>query len=372
MSDSGFLPEFNSPQLVNSLLTSIALKVKGPLRFMEVCGTHTMAIFETGLRPRLEEIGITLLSGPGCPVCVTDQYHIDFALHIAADPKVVFCTFGDMLRVPGTARTLEDIRAEGADIQVVYSPTDALDLARRFPRKRVVFFAVGFETTAPAIAWALRQAKMEGVINFQVFPCNKTIPGPMTALAKDPDLKLDGFLCPGHVSVIIGEKAFRPVAAAGMPCAIAGFEAVDILQGVLALVKQVAEGQSEVVNTYGRVVTHHGNQRARRVLREVMRPCTVEWRGLGTIPDSGLEPGDDYWEHDIRRLYTTFEPPVPDRLAPDCRCGDVLLGKITPLGCPYFGNRCTPDKPVGPCMVSREGSCSAYYRHYNAVEPANE
>jgi len=331
---------------------------------MEVCGTHTMAIFETGLRSRLVDMGITLLSGPGCPVCVTDQFHIDLAIHIASDPKVIFCTFGDMLRVPGTEGSLTDARAKGAQVEVVYSPMDALELARKTPQRRVVFLAIGFETTAPAVAWTLRKARMEGVINFQVFCVHKTIPGPMRMLAKNPDLNIDGFLCPGHVSVIIGEKAFIPVAFAGAPCAIAGFEAVDILRGVLSLVNQCNDGEARVDNTYGRVVTRQGNVNAQKIVDEVLSPATVAWRGLGTIPESGLELSDEYWEHDVRRLYTRFEPPPPNRQLQDCRCGEVLIGKITPPQCRYFGKTCNPDSPFGPCMVSQEGSCHAYYRYH--------
>jgi len=361
MSETEILSQFADPTLVASLLRELKPLVKRPLRLMEVCGTHTMALFETGLRPVLGRLGIELVSGPGCPVCVTAQEDLDHALHLAAAPGVIFCTFGDMMRVPGTRCSLSEMRAGGADVRVVYSPLDAVELARQVGERQVVFLAVGFETTAPAVAYALAEAKAQALANFLVYPCNKTIPAPLSLLAAEPGL--DGFLCPGHVSVVIGARAYRPIAENWhKPCAIAGFEPVDILRAVIALARQVAEGRAEVHNAYSRVVREEGNPHALALINEVFEPQAALWRGLGEIPLSGLALRGEYRRFDARLRFPGFVPlPLSPRLA-SCRCGEVLAGRIRPDECECFGAACTPEDPLGACMVSQEGACRAFYR----------
>jgi len=371
MSNPPLLDRFADPALISTLLSKLLVQPARTLRFMEVCGTHTMAIFQSGLRSPLADKGIELLSGPGCPVCVTAQEDIDLALYIASDPQVTFCTFGDMMRVPGTVHSLSDLKAEGADVRVVYSPLDALTLARQDPRRRVVFLAIGFETTVPAIASTVLEAVQEQLTNFFILPAHKTIPEAMLLLAKHPELQLDGFICPGHVSVIIGEQAYQPVVEQGKaPCVITGFEPLDILRGIGGLVRQVEEQTARVENAYSRVVKPEGNPQAQSMIQLVFAPATVKWRGLGAIEHSGLALKPEYQQFDIRQFYREFSPPPPDPRQSKCRCGEVLLGKIKPPECALFGKGCTPDEPLGACMVSQEGSCQAYYR-YRHWEGAN-
>ena len=340
-----------------------------PLAFMEVCGTHTMAAARMGLRGALPA-SIRLISGPGCPVCVTPVGTLDHALALAARPEVTVATFGDLMRVPGSAApgeegeppSLTSAKAAGADIRVVYSPNDALDAARAHPAREVVFLGVGFETTAPGIAAAILRARDEGLRNFSVLSAHKTIPGAMVLLASSGELRLDGFLCPGHVSIILGPEAYEPVvAAARVPCVIAGFEPVEILRGLAALVAQAGRGEARVENAYGGAVRPGGNARARAVMDEVFEPCDSVWRGLGTIPRSGLAIRPALASFDAARR---FEVSLPEPVEPaGCRCGDVLRGAVEPEECPLFGTECTPDRPVGACMVSSEGSCAARFRY---------
>jgi len=339
------------------------------LTFMEVCGTHTMAAARSGLRNALPE-KIRLISGPGCPVCVTPVGYVDHALALAARPEVTVATFGDLVRVPGSVRSggeggppsLDRARAGGADVRVVYSPLDALALARDLTGREVVFLGVGFETTAPAIAAALKQAQDEGLGNFSVLGAHKTVPEAMGVLASADDLALDGFLCPGHVSVVLGPEPYEPLAAEhGIPCVIAGFEPVEILRGLVALVAQAAGGVARVENCYGGAVRPGGNPKARAVMEEVFQPADAEWRGIGVIPHSGLEIREAYAGLDAARR---FEVSLPEPVEPaGCRCGEVLRGVLDPADCPLFGTACTPEDPQGACMVSSEGSCAARY-HY--------
>ncbi len=336
-----------------------------PVTFMEVCGTHTMAVRRNGL-PALFPETVRLISGPGCPVCVTPVGYVDHALALAKRPEITLTTFGDLIRVPGSHQSLEELRAQGASVEVVYSPLDALALARRRPDRQVVFLGVGFETTAPTVAAAIRQAKKEGLENFSVLGAHKVIPPAMELLSSADDLALDGFLCPGHVSTIIGTKAYDPIAKDhGLPCVVAGFEPLDILQGLVMLVAQIREGRSDVENQYRAVVRPEGNPRAMAVMEEVFEPADTIWRGLGTIPASGLEIRDEFSDYDAARR---FEVDLPDPVEPKgCLCGEMLKGTKQPADCPLFGKACTPRRPVGACMVSSEGTCAAHYR-YQMVE----
>jgi hydrogenase expression/formation protein HypD len=340
-----------------------------PLTFMEVCGTHTMAAARSGLR-QLLPANIRLISGPGCPVCVTPVGYVDHALALAADPDICITTFGDLVRVPGSVDTnkqtaapsLADARAKGADVRVVYSPLDALALARKTPKRQIVFLGVGFETTAPTIAAAILQAVDQGLENFTVLSAAKTIPEALQLLATSDELGLDGLLCPGHVSVILGSEAYQPLAEKlSIPCAIAGFEPVEMLRALVALVDQVSTQNPRVDNCYPAAVRPAGNPKARKIIGQVFKPQDSAWRGLGIIKNSGLAIRSEYAAHDATQR---FAVELPEPIEPaGCRCGEVLRGILDPARCPLFGKVCTPERPTGACMVSSEGSCAARY-HY--------
>lgn len=358
-----FQDEYRDCELVQGLVAAIrreAAALQEPVRFMEVCGTHTMAIARFGIKSLLP-LQVQLVSGPGCPVCVTPVSSIDHAMALAAAPDTIITTFGDLLRVPGSQSSLMVERAKGADIRVVYSALDAVALAAEQPQQRVVFLGVGFETTTPTVAAAILKAEQSGLANFFVLSSHKTMPGPMQALSADPDLKIRGYLCPAHVSTVIGTAAYQPLAEQyGIPCVVTGFEPADILQGVLWLLRQHLRGEARVENQYRRAVSQAGNQTAQQLIRQVFEPCDAIWRGLGLLADSGLM---------IRELFTRFDAEkmlpvtVPEPLEPaGCRCGEVLTGRIGPTDCPLFGAACTPETPVGACMVSSEGSCAAAWR----------
>lgn len=332
-----------------------------PVRLMEVCGTHTMVAFRSGLRSVLPE-SVSLISGPGCPVCVTPDGYIDAAVALSRRPDVTITTFGDLVRVPGSVSSLERERAQGAAVEVVYSPTDSLALARQDQERPVVFLAVGFETTVPGIALAVRAAHADGVENWSILCALKTMPEPMRALAGGGEVAIDGFLCPGHVSVVTGAGAFTFLAEEyGIPCVVTGFEDIDLLEGVSMLLRQVAEGRSEVEIEYSRAVTYQGNPIAQQVMAEVFEPCDAEWRGLGVIPGSGLRLRERYRRHDAALRFAVEV--VSGRPPAGCRCGDVLRGVLTPPDCPLFDRVCTPVAPQGPCMVSSEGACAAHWRY---------
>jgi hydrogenase expression/formation protein HypD len=339
---------------------------------MEVCGTHTVAIARHGLRQALPD-NVRLISGPGCPVCVTPQEQIDHFIALGQLDGVTLTTFGDMLRVPGSERSLEQARAEGVDARIVYSPMDAVALASRLPARQVVFFGIGFETTAPAVALAITEAKRQKLANFSVLCAHKLIPPAMLALL-DSEVRVDGFICPGHVSVIIGSDAYRPIARRGKPCVVTGFEPADILRAVQLLLRQVAEGRAEVESEYARVVRPEGNRRAQDLLAQVFRTTGARWRGLGEIPQSGLEISGEYADFDAALRFQVDLPPPKEPAG--CRCGDVLRGLIDPPECPLFGSACTPASPVGSCMVSAEGACQAHYRYLDTSpvrqEPASD
>jgi hydrogenase expression/formation protein HypD len=332
-----------------------------PLRIMEVCGTHTMAIARFGLRGLLPDT-VSLISGPGCPVCVTPVSVVDAAIELAGKDGVCVMTFGDMLRVPGSGASLETLKAEGADVRILYSAYDLLDAAEGEPDKRFVFISVGFETTTPGIALSILEAEKRGLKNLFFLPANRVIIPALHALCASDDAAIDGFLCPGHVSVIIGSDAYAPVADGyGKPCVVTGFEPLDILLGVNEILSQVERGEARVENAYPRAVTREGNREAVRVMEQVFRPVDAEWRGIGTIPASGLSLRPAYEKFDA---LARFSVEVHDTADPGgCRCGDVLRGIIVPTECGLFGKRCTPGTPVGPCMVSSEGSCAAYYKY---------
>ncbi|OQA25340.1 MAG: Hydrogenase expression/formation protein HypD [Verrucomicrobia bacterium ADurb.Bin345] len=342
-------------------IRSLTARIGRPVRLMEVCGTHTMSAFRSGLRSLLPP-SVTLLSGPGCPVCVTSNAYLDRAIALARRPGTMVATFGDMIRVPGTETSLERARAEGAQVRVVYSALDALKMARENPRAEVIFLGVGFETTVPGTAWALREAR-ERVPNFRVLCAHKTMPHAMAALLRGGELRIDGFICPGHVSVIIGSQAYEFICRDfGTPCVVTGFEGADMLAGIAMLLRQLAESRAEVEIQYTRTVRREGNARARDVMNEVFRESDETWRGLGLIPRSGLAIRSRFAEHDAAVRFNDVAVPVPVE-PKGCACGDVLRGSKTPRECPLFRKTCTPDHPVGACMVSSEGTCAAYYRY---------
>lgn len=358
-----FVDEYRDPQTARLALKQIeTLSGDEPLKFMEVCGGHTHTIYRHGLEQILPA-NIELVHGPGCPVCVIPMGRVDDAIAVAQTPGVIFTTFGDMLRVPGSASTLLEAKANGADVRMVYSPLDALELARRNPDRQVVFFAVGFETTAPSTAITLRRAKREGVRNFSVFCNHVTIVPPLLAILDSPGLELHGFLGPGHVATVVGLAPFRFVSEHyEKPIVVAGFEPIDILQGVSMLLEQREQGRCEVENQYGRAVPTGGNPRALEVMAEVFALRThFEWRGLGFIPQSGLQLNADYAEFDTEQRFTIPGIRIADPKA--CQCGEVLKGSIRPWECKVFGTACTPQTPIGTCMVSSEGACAAFYNY---------
>ncbi|MEO6572071.1 MAG: hydrogenase formation protein HypD [Ilumatobacteraceae bacterium] len=359
-----FVDEYRDPQAAKILLAEIdALAVAQPDRkFMEVCGGHTHAIYRHGIEALLPE-SIELVHGPGCPVCVIPMGRIDDAISIASTDGVTMCCFGDMLRVPGGTSTLLDAKARGADVRVVYSPLDALARAEREPERSVVFLAVGFETTAPSTAATLLQARERNVKNFTVFSNHVTIVPPLKAILDSPGFDLDGFVGPGHVSTVIGTRPYQFVASQyGKPIVTAGFEPVDILQAVAMLLRQLAEGRCEVENQYRRVVPDAGNPKALELLQQVfvVRPH-FEWRGLGFIAQSALALGPSFADWDAELRYAVPGVRVADPKA--CQCGEVLKGALRPWECKVFGTACTPETPIGTCMVSSEGACAAYYNY---------
>ncbi len=358
-----YVDEFRDPELAKRVAGEIAEASAGrPLKFMEVCGGHTHTIYKHGIEDVLPR-NIDLVHGPGCPVCVLPMGRIDDAIAIARTPGVIFTTFGDMMRVPGSDCSLLDAKAEGADVRFVYSPLDALKLARDNPEKEVVFFAIGFETTAPSTAVTLLRAQAEGIKNFSVFCNHVTIIPAIKAILDSPDLRLDGFVGPGHVSMVIGMRPYNFIARKhSKPVVIAGFEPLDIIQSVYMLVKQISEGRAEVENQYGRVVRPEGNVKGLEVMARTMelRPF-FEWRGLGFITHSALKLRPEYAEWDAELRFSVPGLRVADPKA--CQCGEVLKGVIKPWECKVFGTACTPETPIGTCMVSPEGACAAYFNY---------
>jgi hydrogenase expression/formation protein HypD len=356
-----FIDEFRDAGLSRRLADKIARVSTRPARLMEFCGGHTVAIMRNGIRQLLPPT-IEMLSGPGCPVCVTANSDIDQAIGLAGRPDVIITTFGDMLKVPGSYSSLQKARAEGSDIRIVYSTQDALQAARDNPKKSIIFIGVGFETTAPTIAMAVVQAEKEELRNFYVLCRLKTTPPAMRALLDLGEIKIDGILCPGHVTTVIGTGAYQAYARDyGVACVVAGFEPVDILQAVEMLVQQIESGEPRVEIAYTRGVRPEGNLKALELMHNVFATASASWRGLGEIPHSGLKLKAKYTRFDAGLAFDVALSPA--REAPGCRCGEVLRGVMRPTGCKLFSKACTPENPIGPCMVSSEGSCAAYYQY---------
>ena len=353
-----------NPDLLHALrgeLTDLCEAVGRRVQIMEVCGTHTVSFFRSGIRSILPA-NLRLISGPGCPVCVTAQRHIDAAIELADREGVILATYGDMLRVPGRLGSLEKMRAKGACVRVVNSARTALGIARTHPNRSVVFLGVGFETTAPATAAVVLEAEREGVENFGVLLCHKLVVPALLALLQAGDVPLDGFICPGHVSVIIGSEAYRPVVARhDKPCVVAGFEPVQLLTGLVHLLRQIKSGRAQLENVYPAVVNKKGNGAALALMALVFTPADAPWRELGVIPESGLELRPKFRRFDALRRFGVVLG--DDRDHPSCKCGEVIQGKVEPADCPLFDRGCTPLTPIGPCMVSGEGTCAAWFKY---------
>jgi hydrogenase expression/formation protein HypD len=356
-----YLDEYRDTSLARPLVDELKASVIKPLRIMEVCGSHTMAIFRNGIRSILPE-GMELISGPGCPVCVTSAAHMDAFISMADREGVRLAIFGDLFRVPGSTGSLAEASSRGAKVDIVYSPMDSLEIAADNPAEHVVFLGVGFETTTPGIAATILAAKNRRINNFTVFSTQKTMLPPMRALLNDPGLKIDGLICPGHVSSIIGSSVWQPLADEyGLACVVGGFETADLLKSLILLARQVGESAPRVENVYPRAVAAEGNPRAQRMVEEIFEPADMEWRGLGILPGSGLKIREKYKDFDAQIRYDIQLQPVPEPKG--CKCGEILKGMCIPKECPLFDSRCTPANPIGPCMVSSEGTCAAYYKY---------
>ena len=348
-------------QILREELAKLCTGIDRRIQFMEVCGTHTLSAFRNGLHSLMPE-NLRLVSGPGCPVCVTAQRHIDAAIELAASHEVIVATYGDMLRVPGKKGSLESLRAQGARIKVVNSARTALNIARGQPQDQVVFLGVGFETTAPATAATVLEAERDGLVNFSVLMGHKLIIPAMLALLESGDVPLDGFMCPGHVSVIIGAAAYQPVVTRHRKaCVVTGFEPEQMLLGLVHLVRQAREGSACLENVYGAVVKAEGNGAAQGLFRRVFVEADAPWRALGVIPQSGFDLAPAYRRFDALARFGVRLGEDEDH--PACRCGEVIQGKVVPTECPLFAVECTPLTPIGPCMVSSEGTCAAWYKY---------
>ena len=345
-------------------LSKIAMKENGgrPLRFMEVCGTHTVAIFRGGIR-QLLPYSVELVSGPGCPVCVTHDDYMDKAIAYAQRDDVIVTTFGDMLKVPGSKSSLSNEKTKGADIRIVYSPLDSIEIAKENPDKKVIFLAVGFETTAPTAAATVLAAKQQNVNNLFMLSAHKLVPPVLNLLLSDEKTKVDGFILPGHVCVVTGTEEFDFLADKfHLPGVVTGFEPLEILRSLYRLCYQVANKEAKVENEYGSVVKPEGNPQAKAIMSRVYRKADTSWRGMGEIPLSGLKMQDEFKEYDIENvLPLSLENAKIKKTA--CRCGEVLQGLIKPMECPLFGKACIPEHAIGPCMVSVEGTCAAWYKY---------
>ena len=356
-----FIDEYRDADIGKRLIERIHRRSKRPIRLMEFCGGHTVAIMKHGIR-QLLPLTIEMLSGPGCPVCVTANADLDKAIALARLPDMIITTFGDMLKVPGSYSSLQEARAEGNDIRVVYSTQDALDIARKNPSKPVVFLGIGFETSAPTVAASVLDAERERIDNYYILCLHKLTPPVMKALLDSGEVRLDGIVCPGHVSAIIGSHPYRFIPDNyNIACVVSGFEPLDILLCIDMLVGQIEQGEPTVEIAYRRGVRPEGNQQALKVMDTVFGPCAADWRGMGIVPQSGLALRERYSRFDAGLAFKTeIEPPLEPK---GCLCGDILRGVKSPPDCRLFGQSCTPVHPVGPCMVSSEGSCAAYY-HY--------
>lgn len=342
-------------------ITTLANKINEPIRIMEVCGTHTVSIFRNGIRQLLPK-NIELVSGPGCPVCVTDDSYMNKAIAYAERDDVIIATFGDMLKVPGSVSSLAEAKAKGADIRIVYSPLDSIEIAKENPNKKIIFLAVGFETTAPTAAALTLAAKAENIANLFLLSAQKLVPPALSMLLNDDEVKVDGFLLPGHVAVVTGIHPFDFITNYNVPGVVAGFEADEILSAICLLLQMKASGDIRIVNAYPNVVKENGNIAARNAVDTVYEKTDANWRGIGTIPASGLKIRPSFADFDIeQKLPITTDNAVTKKTL--CRCGDILKGIATPKSCPLFGKACVPAHAVGPCMVSVEGVCAAYYKY---------
>ncbi len=360
-----FITEFRRSELAEGLIAQIHRRSQKPVRFMEFCGGHTVTIFKYGIRQVLPET-IEMVSGPGCPVCVTANADLDKAIALSKIPDVIITTFGDMLKVPGSRSSLQKAKADGADVRIVYSTMDALKIAGANPTKSVVFLGIGFETTAPTIAASILQAREKRVKNYYVLSLHKLCPPVIRAILNSGEVKLQGLICPGHVSAIIGSHPWEFIAQDyGIPCVVSGFEPLDILRCVDMLVAQIENGESKVEIAYRRGVRPEGNQQALKLMKQVFEPCPAQWRGIGEVPSSGLKLRKEYQYFDAELAFDIN--PGPTYEPAGCICGDILRGVKTPADCRLFGKACTPQYPVGPCMVSSEGSCSAYYLYGEGI-----
>ncbi|MGE0490518.1 MAG: hydrogenase formation protein HypD [Vulcanimicrobiota bacterium] len=356
-----YLKEFRDPELAGRLLDEIKRTITRPWAVMEVCGGQTHSIIRNGIDQLLPD-QLELIHGPGCPVCVTPLEMIDKALEIASRPEVIFCSFGDMLRVPGSEKDLFRVKSEGGDVRVVYSPLDALKVARENPDKQVVFFGIGFETTAPANAMAVFQAKQQGLDNFSMLVSHVLVPPAIAALMEDPENRVQGFLAAGHVCSVMGYEEYYPLAERyQVPIVVTGFEPLDLLEGLRRIVHQLEEGRHEVENAYPRAVRREGNQPARQMLEQVFENTDRAWRGIGVIPQSGWKLRPEFAHFDAHQRFSVENIQAVE--SPDCHSGEVLKGTLKPNQCPAFGTICTPRTPLGATMVSSEGACAAYYQH---------
>ncbi|MCF7707409.1 MAG: hydrogenase formation protein HypD [Verrucomicrobia bacterium] len=357
-----YLDEFRNPETVKKYAEAIHKTASRPWRIMEICGGQTHSIMRFGLEGLLPD-SLDLVHGPGCPVCVTPIELIDCAIEIARKPEVVFCSFGDMLRVPGSETDMFSAKADGGDVRIVYSPLDAVRLARKHPDKQVVFFAVGFETTAPANAMAVLQADKSGIDNFSMVVSHVLVPPAIEAISASRDSCIQGFLTAGHVCAVMGYNEYEPIAERyKIPMVVTGFEPVDILHGIYRCVSQLEKGIAKVENAYSRTVRPDGNKHAKKTVNDVFKVVTRNWRGIGEIPDSGLDLRDEFIRFDAVRKFGLSIRPVSENT--ECKAGEVLQGILKPDQCPVFGSKCTPEHPLGAPMVSSEGACAAYYRYH--------
>ena len=360
-----YVDEFRDPKKAEALLWEIqklGKQLEKPLKIMEICGGHTHSIFKYGIEDMLPD-NIEFIHGPGCPVCVMPKGRLDDAIALSQNPNVIFTTFGDAMRVPGSKYSLLQAKAQGADIRMVYSPLDSLKIAKENPDKEIVFFAIGFETTAPSTAFTVLQAAAENIKNFSLFSNHVLVIPALQALLDNPDLQLDGFIGPGHVSMVIGSDPYQFIAQEyHKPIVVSGFEPLDILQSVWMLLQQLVEGRCEVENQYNRLVQKRGNINALEAMNKVFEVREqFEWRGLGDIPNSGLKMRAEYAQFDAEVKFTIPGVKVADHKA--CKCGEILKGVLKPWQCKVFGTACTPETPIGTCMVSSEGACAAYYKY---------
>ncbi|OGN96195.1 MAG: hydrogenase formation protein HypD [Chloroflexi bacterium RBG_13_51_36] len=361
-----FIDEYQDSKLARGLARKIARCSTKTIRLMEFCGGHTHAILRYGIRQLVPKT-VEMRSGPGCPVCVTATIDLDKAIALAHLPDVIITTFGDMIRVPGSYSSLQKAKAEGADVRIVYSTIDAVEIARANPEKPVIFIGIGFETTAPTIAASILNAQQEKIENFYVLSLSKLTPPVMKALLDSGELKLDGIVCPGHVSVIIGSHPYEFIPRDyRVACVIAGFEPLDILLCIDKLVEQMEKGEPKVEIAYPRGVKPEGNRKARQLMEDVFEVGEANWRGIGVVPQSGLRIRKRYERFDADKAFSVSLKPSKE--PEGCRCGDVIRGTVTPLECKLFRKVCTPERPIGPCMVSSEGACAAYYQYGTAED----